>query len=89
MGAAPAGAHFAADGLGHHIPREQILWDTATSIGEAPFVVREYEYTWSWINQLASNDPNGGWDLKAIEKMRGHGRPDSPGSKIRDEKEKS
>ena len=70
-----------------HVPREQILWDTAVSIGEAPVIIREYNYSWSKINHLAT--VNRGWNKKAVENIRGRSQGiEGPSRAVKDEKER-
>jgi hypothetical protein len=70
-----------------HVPREQILWDTAVPISEAPVIIREYNYSWSKLNHLAS--VNQGWNRKAIETIQGRSQGvDGPSRQVKDEKER-
>jgi hypothetical protein len=76
---------FAHGPLFEHVPREQILWDTSVPIQEAPVVIREYNYSWSWINHLATM--NEGWNRKAVEEIQGTSAGvEGPSREVRDEK---
>jgi hypothetical protein len=77
--------NFARGPLVEHIPREQILWDTAFLIQEAPVVVREFEHPWSHLRNLAALDDS--WDAKATEQIRGRGDPRGPSQKIKQAKD--
>jgi hypothetical protein len=47
-------------------------------VGDAPAVVREYAYSWSTLQQLASQDPAGSWYTDELEYVRdypGHSGP--------------
>jgi hypothetical protein len=71
-----------------HVPREQILWDTAVPISEAPVIIREYNYSWSHINHLATVNP--GWNKKAVEQIQGRSSgSEGPSQKVREEKERA
>jgi len=59
-----------------HIPRAQILWDTAFRIGDAPMVVRELHYSWSQINALATQNS---WMASQVKKIQHQDGLDSPG----------
>lgn len=61
------------------VPREQILWDTNHLISDAPFVCREFHYMWTQIRDLAKTNP--GWDLEAVENLKGRGGVHSPSRK--------
>lgn len=60
-------------------PREQLLWDTNHLIGDAPFVAREYQYTWQQIRQIATANE---WNEEAVEFIKGHGGLEGPSSAI-------
>lgn len=67
-----------------HVPREQILWDTNFPISEAPFVCREFHYTWSWLAHLARTNP--GWDQAVVKKLKGQQGLSGPSRKVSDQK---
>jgi len=56
--------------LVEHVPRENLLWDTRHRVGDAPAVVRRYEWTWPQLRDLAKLDE--AWDRKAVEEVRRH-----------------
>ena len=62
--------------LFEHIPRQQILWDTAHRVGDAPCVVREMHFSWSQINALATQN---GWFKDQVLKVQTQEGLDSPG----------
>jgi hypothetical protein len=64
------------------IPRNLLLWDTNYLIGDAPCVVREYHFTWSEVQQLASNDRNGTWYTDEVEFIRDHPGLGGPGADV-------
>ena len=68
-----------------HVPREQILWDTAYSIGNAPDVSREYHYSWSELAALAQEN---GWYKDAVDFVKDHSGIDGSSKPIRDAKRK-
>jgi hypothetical protein len=76
---------FARGAYPEHIPRENILWDTNFLIQEAPVVVREYEYSWSQLNQFATQDDS--WLRENIEDIRGKGEPQGPSQSIKQDKD--
>lgn len=71
-----------------HIPRQQILWDTAYRIGDAPMVVRECHFTWSQINHLATLNNWFSDEVKAIQGDEGLEGPGAEGLRHRRESEK-
>lgn len=71
---------FARGAYPEHVPREQILWDTAYPVHEAPVVVRELHYTWTQIAGLAQGDNS--WDRESIEAIRGRGDPESRAGRV-------
>jgi hypothetical protein len=71
---------YASGPLFEHVPREQILWDTTMSVGEAPIVVRELHKTWSELNHLAHSN---GWDLDALEAVQHEHGLTGPSQQVR------
>lgn len=68
-----------------HIPREQILWDTRTSIGDSSFVVREHAWTWQELKMMAQVDDS--WDMDAVVEVKSAAVDHSGASKkVRDAK---
>ena len=63
-------ATFKRGPLVEHVPREHLLWDTRFRVGDAPAVVRKYEYTWAQLRDLAKLDD--AWDRKGVEDVRAH-----------------
>ena len=76
---------FARGAYPEHIPREQILWDTNTCIQEAPFVCREFHWSWSTLRAKADLDPS--WDKETIESIRGKGELRGPSQIVQREKD--
>jgi len=62
---------FAKGPIIEHSPRENFLWDTRYSIGEAPLVARRHSYTWAELCTAAQTDT--AWDREAIEYIKGRG----------------
>ena len=67
----PVEVEFAKGAFPEHVPREQILWDTAFLIQDAALVVREFTKTWSELQIMAAQDDS--YNKEAIEKIRGKG----------------
>ena len=64
--------NFGRGPIFEHVPREQILWDTAYPIGDAPMVCREFRLQWSDVNHIAhSTAVDTGWIKPHIEDIRG------------------
>jgi hypothetical protein len=71
-----------------HVPREQILWNTDFTIGDAPEVHRTLFLSWSAVAAQAQvEDPkDSGWFTDEIEEIRGHSGIDGPAKTIRQSK---
>jgi hypothetical protein len=55
-----------------HVPREQMLWDPAFRVADAPMVVRSLHLTQSDLSHRAHSQPKeSGWILENIEKIQG------------------
>jgi hypothetical protein len=68
-------------------PRENMLWDTAFNIGDAPVVVREFPMPWSKLKALYQLQPKA-WDKDVIESVRGEGGQQGPSKDVTEEKKK-
>ena len=54
-----------------HVPREQMLWDPAFRVADAPLVSRSLHLTWSDLEARArAGGKEGGWILENIEKIQ-------------------
>ena len=70
-----------------HTPREFMLWDTAHRIADAPCVVRQFQYSYSQILNMAANSD--GWIKENVEMIRGEdGRSFAPSQRVQDAKRK-
>lgn len=76
---------FARGAFPEHVPREQILWDTNFQIQEAPFICREFRWSWSQLRAKADLDPT--WDTEVIESIRGKGELRGPSQIVQREKD--
>ena len=69
-----------------HVPREQMLWDTNFQIQDAPFVCREFHWSWSQLRAMADLDSS--WHRETIEAIKGKGEISGPSTAVAREKDK-